>query len=167
MTRTAALVAGVALVAGCTLPADQAPGARPVTGDQRVVPLQILQGPQNQTLAFVPVEINGQGPYLFALDTGASSSVVDADIAAALGLTTVSRGQPVTGVAAQTEADIVRVENWRLPGVDLPAARIASIDLPSPAGGQGLQGLLGSDMLAGFGRITVDYDREQLLLPAG
>ncbi len=130
-----------------------------------MVPLRVVTAPQGQTLAFVAVIIVGEGPFQFALDTGASASVVDSDIAQRLRLPVVSRDQPVTGVATRSTADVVRVDRWELGGVPLPNALIATLDLPSAPRGQGFDGLLGSDQLARFGRITLDYDRQQLVLP--
>ncbi|MHB1132729.1 MAG: retropepsin-like aspartic protease, partial [Chloroflexota bacterium] len=143
------------------------PGAPPpkVQLNGRVtIPLDVQTGFDGSVLVLVPVYIDGQGPYEFALDTGASRSLVDEDLADELNLRTVGRAQPVLGVFGAGEARLVAVDDWRLGEVDLPASRAVTLDLPGPSRGQGLRGLLGSDMLATFGAVTIDYEAEVLIL---
>jgi hypothetical protein len=145
--------------------------------ETRTIPLHVLQAPGGGVLAFVPVSINGQGPYDFALDTGVSHSVVDSKIVEQLGLESVGLSGHITGVAGATQASLYGVEQWRLGDIELPATFVVAIDLPEAAnpglldrvvGGEtlehGLQGLLGSDILSRFGAITIDYDRKELIL---
>lgn len=146
-------------------PGDPIPTADVTADGERVVPLQIQTGPQGQVLAHVPVTINGEGPYSFALDTGASNSVVAADVAAELGLPVVAEGQPVTGVATTTGVDLVDVGTWALADVALEPRRLAVIEFPEVPGSAGFDGLLGSDILSGFGRIVIDYGRQELRVP--
>jgi hypothetical protein len=128
----------------------------PEEGPDLEAPLEIVEGADGATLAFVVVTIGAQGPYMFALDTGASNSVIDTAVAEELGLEVVSEAQGVTGVTGSTEAVRVQVTDWRAGDVDLGARPIIALDLSDP-GSQGLQGLLGSDVLSEFGAITVDY----------
>jgi hypothetical protein len=128
----------------------------PDAGPDLEAPLEIVEGPDGSTLAFVVVTIGEEGPYMFALDTGASNSVIDTAVAEELGLEVVSAAQGVTGVTGSTEAVRVQVTDWRAGDVDLGARPIIALDLSHP-GSHGLQGLLGSDVLSEFGAITVDY----------
>jgi hypothetical protein len=171
-----ALPAALLLLPGCIAvgggevgglqPGDPIPTAEVDADGTRVIPLEIQTGPQGQVLAYVPVTINGEGPYSFALDTGASNSVVDADVAAELGLPVVAQGQPVAGVASTTAVDLVDVESWGLAEVDLEPRRLGAIQFPEVPGARGFDGLLGSDVLSGFGQIVIDYGRQELRLPA-
>jgi hypothetical protein len=174
-----ALLAALALAGGCVAvevdgePQELlAPGTEepigdptvepPAPGDDLEVDLEVVEGPEGSTLAYVPVFIDEEGPFLFALDTGASNSVVTESVADELGLEVVGE---VTGVTGQAEAERVQVTSWRMGEVDLGARPILSLDLATgPAGGQELQGLLGSDVLSEFGAITVDYDEGVLRL---
>jgi hypothetical protein len=153
-----------------TLPDPQAPDAPDVPEAQadRRVPLQVLEGPGGQVIIVVQVFINGEGPFDFALDTGASRSLVDGAIAEQLGLEVTQEDIDVLGVGGQTQVDLVEVETWRMGDtVDLPASTLAVIDLPAPERGSGLEGLLGSDQLAGFGTIFIDFDQGFMVVEAG
>jgi hypothetical protein len=131
---------------------------------QQTVPLQIVEGPNNSVLALVPISIHGQGPFVFALDTGAAQSLIDQDIAKQLNLPVVGKGDRITGVTGVENADLVQVDQWRAGDVTLPKTEAISLSLPKPQQGTGLQGLLGSDILSQFGAITVDYDTQVLIL---
>jgi hypothetical protein len=127
------------------------------------VPLDVVEGGNGGTLAFVPVTIHGQGPFTFALDTGASHSVLDAAIAEQIGLEQADAPAEVTGVVGGAEAVPVHVDDWQVDGVDLGARPVLTLAL-APGNGIGLQGLLGSDVLSEFGAVTVDYDAATLTL---
>jgi hypothetical protein len=135
----------------------------PETTASGTVPMRLIDsGPS--TLALVPVTISGQGPYYFALDTGASVSVVDADIAERLDLPETGRQRPVIGVIGNQNVTMVRIDKWAVGGVTLEGGEVARMDLPNPEVGQGLQGLLGSDVLSDYGTVLIDYGRHQLRL---
>lgn len=131
---------------------------------EMVVRLQVVQGPGGSVLALVPVTVAGQGPFPFALDTGASQSVVDLDVKDRTNLPEVGRTREVTGILGTGEAIVVQVDDWQADDVTLPPVRAIALDLPKPAEGEGLAGLLGSDVLSTFGAITVDYERQVLIL---
>ena len=140
-----------------TVPTAQA------SGQTRTVKLQVVSH-QGSVLALVPVYIQDQGPFAFALDTGASSSLVDQDLAKKLGLKTGGTVGNITGVTGATQATQVQIDQWRAGDVPLPSTSGVTVDLPDPNSGSGLQGLLGSDVLSEFGAITVDYENQVLIL---
>jgi predicted aspartyl protease len=107
----------------------------------------------------------GVGPVAFALDTGASNTVVDLQVADQLGLERTGRRQQVTGVVGQQVVEIARVDRWQLGDVPLDPGDVAVLDLPDPEQGRGLQGLIGSDVLSRFDYVVVDYDDRRLGLP--
>ena len=131
-------------------------------GQQRVR-LKVIAGKGRNTIVLVPVFINGRGPYPFALDTGASQSLIDSTVARALRLQVVGSSPPLHGITGGGRGQAVQVTNWRAGGVRLPADTISSFKLLT-AGGSGPAGLLGSDILSRYGKIAVDYDRDLLLL---
>jgi hypothetical protein len=51
------------------------------------------------------------------------------------------------------------VDEWRAEGLDLPRQRIITVDTTSGPTNLGFGGLLGSDVLSTFGRVTIDYKR--------
>jgi hypothetical protein len=168
MPRAALAVAVFLLVvaAGC---GGGAGGSEP-TGSL-TVPIQVLQHGSN-VLALVRVRIDGRGPFTFALDTGASRSLVDAQVAHALGVRRSGSPESVAGVSSVRRDVPVRVRHWSIGGVDLPATTILEANLPFGNAAGGVQGLLGSDMLSRFDVVTIDYGKQQLRLhrrtpPAG
>jgi hypothetical protein len=131
------------------------------------VPLEILEGPDGQVIVVVPVFIAGEGPFAFALDTGASRTLVDQAIADQLELPISEQGVDVLGVGGQSQVDLVEVQTWRLgERVALPPSTLAVIDLPAAEEGSGLQGLMGSDQLAEFGTVFIDFDEGFMVVGA-
>jgi hypothetical protein len=158
-----ALLAIVLALAACEVERDDPNDA--ATGDEINVPLQIVEGPEGQVLAFVPVFIEDEGPFGFALDTGASRSLIDGAVVEQLNLEIIGPAGPAVGVTGMAEADLVQVDQWRLgDAVDLPSMEVTTLDLPSPDDGNGLQGLLGADVLSLYGSILIDFDEELLVL---
>jgi aspartyl protease len=144
---------------------------------EQTVSIQVIArtGAQRSALALVPVYIDEHGPYPFALDTGASTSLISSALAHKFHLPEVGAPQVVSGVTGTGRAVNVRVGNWRAGKVPLPQTLLAAM-LPSAQGAtkapprsQGRRvgapvGLLGSDVLSRYGKIAVDYDRSLLIL---
>lgn len=152
------LLGAALLLAACSVQLGAATfGATTTTGGASTINVQIMHGSDGTVLVLVPITIDGRGPYKFALDTGASITIINAPIAAQLRLPVVGRAQPIAGVAGTETATPVRVDTWQLGGVTLPASVVTSGQLASARRGNGLQGLLGSDVLSKFGTITIDY----------
>ena len=125
--------------------------------------------PTRQTLALVPVFIGGHGPFPFALDTGASRSLIAAFLAARLQLPDRGSGGMLQGVTGATSAKNFAVKSWRAGNVALPPSMIAAIGSATPPVGatgtlHGPMGLLGSDVLSRYGKIAIDYDKGLLVL---
>ncbi len=130
------------------------------------VPLTILRA-GDQALAFVPVYIDGQGPFAFALDTGASHSLIEKRLADRLGLPTDNRAVRLSGITAVATGRQVWVGRWKVGEVALPARLLVTLDLNQNDTESGMQGLLGSDVLSQFGRVTIDYKNGTLTLGGG
>ena len=123
--------------------------------------------PTRQTLALVPVFIDGHGPLPFALDTGASRSLISATLAERLRLPARGSAGMLQGVTGAASAENFAVASWRAGAISLPPSLIAAIG--SPAAGavsrlHGPVGLLGSDVLSRYGKIAIDYDKGLLVL---
>ncbi|GAB3644744.1 aspartyl protease family protein [Glycomyces tarimensis] len=161
--RLTAAAMMAALLGGCVEGGDQGRDGEG-SGEPGTVPLQVMdQG--GQTLAFIPVSISGEGPFQFALDTGASISAVDVDVADDLGLPTTGESREMTGISGSGRVEIAEVDEWHMGDVALDTTEIALIDLPEREHGEDLEGLLGSDVLSGFGEIVIDFDEQVLRLP--
>lgn len=155
------------LLAGCIAHGDPDSSLVRQTspGAAREVPLRVVEQ-DGRTLAFVPVTIEGEGPFKFALDTGASTSVVDDDVADRVGLEPTGERRSVSGVLGSGQVPVAQVGQWEVGDVRLDRGEVTVIDLGPLGEGGSIQGLLGSDMLSGFGSITIDYDDSVLTIPA-
>lgn len=116
-------------------------------------------------LVVVPVFVNEKGPYDFALDTGASSTLISLELAAEFGLATGKISQLTAGGGNAT------VSRVQLSSLAVGAARqenlaAASSDFLTQLNaelGSKLQGIVGYDFLRHY-RVTLDFPRWALTL---
>ncbi|MEX2586764.1 MAG: retropepsin-like aspartic protease [Actinomycetota bacterium] len=155
-------VSGCGVVVGGDGSVTEAP--REVGSGQ--VGLDVFEDGGSGRLLLVPVHISDSGPYQFVLDTGASRSIVDSQIVEELELET-GRSTQARSVSSEFRGETVAVEQWRIGDVELEPRTIVAADLPDAGGGLQFRGLLGSDVLAGFGNIEIDYDEQVLTLRGG
>ncbi len=113
------------------------------------------------TEVLVPVRIDGRGPFGFTLDTGAGHTLIAQGLAQRLGLPATGGRAIVRGVVAGSTAPLVSVRRWSVGSVALPP--VSALALREHAALT--PGLLGSDVLSHFGSVTLDYQKDQLLLP--
>lgn len=151
------------LLALFLLPAALACADEPPPSETRV-PLKVVQGPGGGTLVFVPVHIGSDGPYYFTLDTGASHSVIDKQLATQLGLPMSNTPLDFSGTISVSGAQPVKLQKWRVGELTLPSQMVVGLDLPDHRVGPPIQGLLGSDILSRFDRVIIDYSQGQLTL---
>lgn len=147
------------ILTGCTINVKAGQSGSPSTsaGKGTTVHVKVLTGQGGSTLVIVPVTINGHGPYDFALDTGASQSLIDHTLAGSLGLPAQGSPQPISGVGGNEPAVPVRINKWNIGAIDLPPSTIASAGLTQLHQGAHIRGLIGSDIWRQFGTITIDY----------
>ena len=112
--------------------------------------------------ATVRLTINGDGPYVFVVDTGSNRTAVTSRLAARLGLRAVAATAVVTSTSAATgavieldEVTVGAVTRRALPAAVLPENAQAAI-------GRDADGLLGQDFLKGQD-YTLDYGRGRLV----
>ena len=113
------------------------------------------------TVVLAPVVIHGR-TYAFIVDTGATVTVVDQSYAAALGLKkTKAAPIPVVGVTGSGSAFLATISDWEIGRAKIPTSTItiSTIHL-----GTGIVGLLGSDVLSTFGKVTIDYSSQKASL---
>ncbi|HEX6797139.1 MAG TPA: retropepsin-like aspartic protease [Ktedonobacterales bacterium] len=161
------------LLAACSVQLMPQGGGSPQGGGV-TIPVQVVVGQNGATVVLLPVTINGSGPYTFALDTGASTSLVDTPLAQKLNLQPVGTPAPISGIASTTPAQPIRIMHWHIEGLTLPADTAVAADLNGTQRGSGLQGLVGSDVWRMLGTVTINYNAQTLtvahqgaLAPAG
>jgi len=128
-------------------------------------PLAVVPFERHGGLVFLPVRVNGGRPLSFALETGAAPSVIDRDVAAALGIASAG-GNVVSGAGEGSAAyTVVPDAALELAGV---VARDASLiaaplrDLGRYAG-HPVDGLLGLDFLRRFA-LVVDFEGRRVVV---
>jgi predicted aspartyl protease len=115
-----------------------------------------------QVAEMVNVCIDGKGPYPFVIDSGAGESIIDAHLAATLGLSHVGSRTEFSGVGCTGKAQPVRMKSWSVAGVPLAPQTLSAATLPDfGVAGQPV-GLLGSDVLSRFGAVRVDFAAQTL-----
>lgn len=123
-----------------------------------------LAGPGGAALV-VPVFLNGQGPFRFVLDTGATFTCVDRSLADRLSLPDAP-GVLGAGATAQSsgQMQIVEIDSLRLGSARAEELLGCEIDLAHTSDvGLEIDGLLGLNFLRSF-RVTLDFERSVLLL---
>jgi predicted aspartyl protease len=102
----------------------------------------------------VPVMINGRGPYLFVLDTGASRSVLSPSLVAELGLEPSNEHQArISGVTGSAIVPTVAIERLQAGALELTNERLPVITTTVL---NQAQGILGVDGLA-HRRLEIDF----------
>jgi predicted aspartyl protease len=113
-------------------------------------------------LIFVSATINGKGPYQFAIDTGATQTVISEKLAADLGL------EPITSTVVFGIGGVGKVETKLYKVKEFTTGNIKVKNLPvgtfnDPVISQFTDGILSTSVWSDF-VVTVDYPGEQLLL---
>ena len=111
----------------------------------------------NTSLVVLPVSINNAGPYRFLLDTGASNTILSANVAENLGipkgrsqmLLTAGGNLPVT----VRMIDTLQVGAARLEKVEIAVTNFALMNTLN------VDGVLGGDYLRQF-KVSIDYDNK-------
>lgn len=150
------------LLAACSVQLTPQASGSPSSGGGVTIPIQVVEGQNGATVVLLPVTIDGSGPYTFALDTGASTSLVDTPLAQKLNLQPVGTPAPISGIASTTPAQPIRIAHWHVEGLTLPADTAVAADLNGAQRGSGLKGLVGSDVWRMLGTITIDYKAQTL-----
>ena len=115
------------------------------------VPFQL-----DNNLVLLQTRVNGSGPLPFILDTGASTSVINARLTEKLGLKAEGQGEATTGGGA-IDVRFVNGAKLRVGSVDLPNATLTAIPLAGLESGlgQAVGGIIGYEM---FERYVVEID---------
>jgi predicted aspartyl protease len=154
-------LAPILLLTACVVTVGNGP-ASTTTSEGISEQVKVVQDQSGATLVLAPVTIHGKGPYTFALDTGASTSLISSSLAQRLDLPQTGGPEPISGIGGVTQAIPVQVDDWNTGAIRLPSMTIASAAIPHEDGSADFQGLLGSDIWSRFGKITLDYSSSTL-----
>lgn len=110
----------------------------------------------------VPVLLDGEGPYRFVLDTGATGTAVVEEVARRFRLPAIARMRVVTVTGAQ-ERSLVRLGNASLGTASVEGILATVITAPDAGAiGRDLAGVLGQDFLSHHD-YTLDYRKRRLV----
>jgi predicted aspartyl protease len=112
-------------------------------------------------LIVVQTTVNGSGPFSFLLDTGATRTVIDPELARQLQAPVVGKAS-LTGILHVRQDELVRLEDVRLGAVSLSGMgaivdKLARQKTLAP----GIRGVLGEDFLSRFD-VLIDYKQHSL-----
>jgi len=107
----------------------------------------------------VPVTINGQGPFRFVVDTGASSSTLSPKLARSLGLSSQSTIL-LNGITGTAEVPAVNVKQLQAGELTISDRLLPVVWAPLMAGADGILGLAGVDSP----NLLVDFQRNRVQL---
>ena len=143
----------------------------------RQVDLTAAPGPERSAIPFdvtpkrrvitVKMEVNGKGPFVFVVDTGANGTLISTEAAERAGVTSGGANTAPKGVnGAAVHATRGSLSTLTLGGMAHGAVKPVIVDyLPklSAAAGAPIDGILGADVLS-RGELTIDYSRSMLWL---
>ncbi len=134
------------------------------TGGVTALPLTVSTV-AGQTAEAVNVCLGGHGPFPFVLDSGAGQSTIDAHLAKRLHLASAGEPNVFAGVGCTGTARPVDSGAWSVEGLALEPQQMTAATLPQMGGRGEPMGLLGSDVLARFGAVRIDFAARSLVLP--
>jgi CubicO group peptidase (beta-lactamase class C family) len=141
----------------------EAPRTTVVAADGAEVPML-----RSGHMPAVRVMLNGQGPFLFAIDTGgAGTARVDQALAERLGLAKVGevRGGDPSGRNARTMA-LVEIDSLQVGAARFEGLRAAVRDMREMPPGEKVDGILGFGLFAGC-LLTLDYPASTVRMARG
>lgn len=165
LTHVISIAAMILVTGSC----DRAPPARvaaPADAAGGEIPFR-LAGPNGAAL-IVDVHLNGQGPFPVVLDTGATLTCIDQELAERLDLEEVRGPALGRSIGGTGRVRIVRIDSIRVGGTSVHDLLGCALQLDALQRVPGLEaeGLLGLNFLKSF-RVTLDFERRVLRLDHG
>ncbi len=115
--------------------------------------------------ALVNVCVDGQGPFPFVIDTGASASAIDLGVARRLHLPKLGAPVRYAGIGCSGITRLEGLTTWSMAGLPLAAQPVAAQTIPGWGGAGEPVGLLGADVLSRFGALRFDFAARTMTLP--
>jgi tetratricopeptide (TPR) repeat protein len=113
-------------------------------------------------LIFTTVKIDGKGPYRFAIDTGATQTVLSEKVASELGLTPITSAVVFgIGGSGKVETKLYKIKELTVGDIKIKNAPVGTFN--DPLVSQLADGILDTATFSDFA-ITVDYPASQLVL---
>jgi len=154
--RARATLLALLLSAGCVQPpVDSSGSATPAAGEMSFS----FQGAGDAAIV-VPVRVNGQGPYDFVLDTGATMTCLDTALARELDLPE-ARGVVGRGATLGSSGgvDVYRLDSFAIGDATVNDLMACALDLEHIRGaGLDVDGLVGLNVLKPY-TMTIDFAR--------
>jgi hypothetical protein len=141
-------------------------GAVALTGGASRVPITVSVLRDGSAQESINVCIDGKGPFPFEIDTGAAFSVIAASLARSLELPDSGTAKTASGLGCVLTTQPVSVSSWSLAGLSLAPQSLISATSPAIGGRGNPVGLLGSDVLARFGAVRLDFAKRAMTLAA-
>lgn len=125
-------------------------------------------GPE-KPLITVEAMVNGEGPFSFIVDTGASHSVISTHTAEKLGLTEKAscceslHGRGAQGAGDPVVARMATIESLRVGDTESRNIEVAIVDLAnlSRTLQQTLDGIIGKNFMQNY-KVIIDYPRQEI-----
>jgi predicted aspartyl protease len=123
-----------------------------------------LTGPGGAAM-LVPVHINGEGPFEFVLDTGATIMCLDERLIERLSVPVDTRRSGIgAGIRGTGQIQLVRLDSVRIGAAQANELSACVLDLAhTQALGIEFDGLIGLNFLREF-RVTIDFARNVMIL---
>ena len=144
---------------------DGCGGATSAGGAAMQIPAAVSTASDGGVAAIVNVCFNGKGPYPFIVDTGAQTSTMVTSLAEKLHLPKVGKAEKIAGAGCTATAQERQVNAWSVAGLPLKGQTITATDLPEMGGKGEPDGVIGSEVWAGFGGMRLDFKKSQLIVP--
>lgn len=127
-------------------------------------PLAQVQVEVRANIVFVPVTVNGRGPFWFELDSGFQNCALERTLAPSLGLE-VGPTQRVDAPGGSVERATVADAHLAIAGLELPEPAVSALDLAQFGAfmGRAPDGILGYDLFRAW-VVEIDYEHRQLRL---
>ena len=155
-----AILPVVAALAACASPHGSDRGA----ATTRPAPVLLYSEsirPDDMGRIVVPVTLNGEGPFFFMLDTGATHTVMAHQTLERLGLMADPERQVLLrGLSGVKPIPTVLVRNMQAGSMQFNEVRMPVLDAPIL---EGVDGVIGNDTL-GRNRVTADFAADQILI---
>jgi len=139
-------------------------GVTPLSSGAFLVPIKV-SSVGSAVEALVEVCLEGQGPFPFVIDTGASSSAIVLSLAQHLHLSMLGLPQRYAGVGCTGTAQFEELTAWSMAGLPLAGQAITAQTIPGWGGEGEPVGLLGADVLSRFGALRFDFAAQSMTLP--
>lgn len=127
--------------------------------DSSVIPMQF-----SGNRLSIKVSVNGFGPYLFVLDSGAGTTLISSKLAAELGIKTIG-DVPVRGVGGYGSIEFGRIDSMVIGDISWKLTRVNIFDFAAMQGGGlgQINGILGYDFFVRF-PMKIDFSDETIVL---